>query len=83
MRGSLRVDPSLPEVGDIRARIDVRLSVDIDVGEGAIGNSYRRHARLGRCAGRNGCQRSDDNQRWSDEKQSAPQRRAVNWFCYM
>ena len=66
MRGSLRVDPSLPEVGDIRARIDVRLSVDIDVGEGAIGNSYRRHARLGRCAGWHGYECCDGGERQCD-----------------
>ena len=65
MRGTLRVDPSLPEVG-VRARIDVRLSVDIDVGEGAIGNSYRRHARLRRGAGWHGYECCDGDER--DEK---------------
>ena len=71
--------------------IDVPLRVDLDHVEGGVSvtirrrkptsrrkNELGREARRGSCAGRHSGQRGDDNQRWSDEKQSTPQRRAVD-----
>ena len=69
VRGSLRVDDYLPEVGR-NARIDVRPREDADVGEGAISNSYRCYARLGRCESR-----GDGDERQCDEKWQ-------NWYFF-
>ena len=62
MRGALGVDHGLPVVGAI-AQIEVRLGEDIDLVEGAMSNIYRRHAGLGRCAGRQDYQSGQGKER--------------------
>src|SRR5438045_5236827 len=63
VRGSLRVDQGLPVVGP-KARIDVRLREDVDVVEGAISNSHRRHARRRRCESRRGGDERQGDEKW-------------------
>ena len=65
VRGSLRVDPGLPIAGPCE---------DVELAEGAISNSHRRHARRGRCVGRHGCQHADA-ERQCDEKRQ-------NWYFF-
>jgi hypothetical protein len=98
MRVLPRVSPDWPRISDdidVGIPLDPRLEVPpilVKLVAHQVEQAIRKVAqrqRLAdkpagwRCAGRHGCQRSDANQRRCDEKQSTPQRRAVNLVCYI